>query len=296
MGNLLSANFARMFKSRIFRFSVILSAVIFFSNLIDIAPNNIEEGAFRTVPFAMLIVTVFTVRFVAAEHEANAIRNKIVVGNSRLSIYLSNFVVCAAGSLIICAVSMGSIFASMLIFIDGAKSGSPPEMTALCLVGTFFAVVSLAAVLSALSLLTPKTAVNAIVCIILVIGLAISNELVGRKLQEPEKMKVLNTGDAVEYEKMIYGGNRIEADRFYSENAEYIPNLYYVGGTKRKVYEFSQNINPISQSQAIINAVLPYEYKDPTKAKPIGQLPYSIGLTAVVSAIGVLLFSRKDIK
>lgn len=284
MYKLLNAGFARMFRSRAFLLSVTASFVIFFCNLADISAMYIEDAIFRTLPTSMFIAAIFIVRFAAAEYEANAIRNKIIVGNTKLNIVLSNFVICAVGSLIICAVSMLSVL--LPLYFRGVRrwySGAGKIL--LCLAGAVFAVVALAAMLSALSLLISKAARNTVVCILLVIGLVAANDFIGSKLDETETLKVLDEEESVEYESILKDSFE-QARYYYDEHAETIPNPGYISGNERVVLQFLENINPISQAETL---------KNPYVAEPLMQMPYMAGLAAVTTFFGIIVFRRKNI-
>ena len=50
---------------------------------------------FDFAPFMGLVAAILTSMFIGSEYSDGTIRNKLVVGHSRMRIYLANFIVCS---------------------------------------------------------------------------------------------------------------------------------------------------------------------------------------------------------
>ena len=133
MNRLLKADFSRLFKSLIFKlgmiFSVGFALVMVIASYIDFKVNaqtyaeygyttlNADDFLFTGGFFMMFAVAVFIGIFVGTDYSDGTIRNKIMVGHRRGSIYLANYVVCYAATLIFnfaCIITV--LAAGMLLF------------------------------------------------------------------------------------------------------------------------------------------------------------------------------------
>ena len=117
MSKLLCADYARMFKSRIFRFMMIFSAamgVLF--NITNAAASEenvlagtVEPGALFLLP--MLVAAILGLN-VVSEFTSGGIRNKIVIGHSRTAIVFSWMIVFTTVMAAMFALYMGIAFLS----------------------------------------------------------------------------------------------------------------------------------------------------------------------------------------
>lgn len=111
MSKLLSAGFIRLRKDKIFWISLIFmfGAGVFFPVMryMDMRQagyiNNIDNGFFVCALFAGIVMAVFCSLFIGTEYSDGTIRNKVVIGQKRTSIYLSNLIICAIVSVVMCA-------------------------------------------------------------------------------------------------------------------------------------------------------------------------------------------------
>ena len=66
--------------------------------------NNLDNGFFARALFIGIILAVFCSLFIGTEHNDGTIRNKIIVGQKRETIYLSNMVTCSIIAITMCIV------------------------------------------------------------------------------------------------------------------------------------------------------------------------------------------------
>ena len=97
MNKLLSANFSRMKKDKIFWIGIAFMLCLgIFSNILYYKQNiqypeytiTLDMGFFTPAMFIGIIASVFCSLFIGTEYSDGTIRNKISVGHSRTIIYL----------------------------------------------------------------------------------------------------------------------------------------------------------------------------------------------------------------
>lgn len=290
MVNLLRAGFARLFKSRMYFIVLVLTVVICYFNVYQkLSSWAAERICFDAVPIVLFFVPIFTARFIGAEYEGNAMRNMLIVGKRKSEIYLSNLVVCSAGIVILLAVTLLSTCIFAITHYN--KFVCAPEVTLFYVICAVLMTVSSTALFTLLSLLNTKTAANAVVCILLFIGILVGTAFVNEQLSQPETFTVL-----YDYDEYSYIRDPEEQQRYWEEHAVVEQNPRYVGGFTRKVYELFQTVNPMCQANDLSNAALVTANSDEPVPPRFDWIIGSVGLTAVMTALGVFLFSRKDIK
>ena len=110
MSKLLSANFIRLRKMKFFwiGMGIMLAAGIHFpiDRYMDMketgAVHHIDNGFFACALFIGILMSIFCSLFIGTEYSDETIRNKIVTGQKRTSIYLSNFVTSAFVGIAMC--------------------------------------------------------------------------------------------------------------------------------------------------------------------------------------------------
>ena len=102
MSKLLSANFIRLKKDKFFWSGLVfmLAAGIFFPVMryMDMRQtqtiNRIDNGFFGCALFIGIVMAVFCILFIGREYSEGTIRKKIIIGQKRGTVYLSNFITC----------------------------------------------------------------------------------------------------------------------------------------------------------------------------------------------------------
>ena len=128
---------------------------------------------------------------------------------------------------------------------------------------------ALAALLTLLCLLIPNRAVSAVAAILLMFGLIVVGSVFYNALCEPEMAAAA-----------IMTVNGFEV-------GEPTPNPDYVSGALRTVYQFAVDALPTGQAILLANQEL---------AHPAVSLSASAGLVLLCTAVGMLVFRRKDLK
>ncbi len=105
MRKLLRSDFRRLFKSKFFWIS---SAFMFLFGLLPIdhwlsnrealadgyseVMWHLEDSFFSYVVVLFFLITIMTILFIGSEYAGGTIRNKMIVGQKRANIYLSNLI------------------------------------------------------------------------------------------------------------------------------------------------------------------------------------------------------------
>lgn len=248
MLKLMRADFSRLFKSRAYWICTAVTFTICMFNIINLYTANISNMERLGVTILInassfiLFSSIFVSLFIGTDHACGTIRNKIIVGHSRAEIYLSNLIVCSAGTLFMRVLS----WAGELIF--GFAVGGQIGMDAALLVSYMLMIVML--LLSSCSIFT-------------LIGVLSSSKSTG---------SVLCIMTAV---ASVIGGSLLE---FYSKMCS------------EKHGEFLRLVNDIQPGgQAVQLEMGAVEH-------PETMTLYSLGVIAVITIIGLVIFRKKDLK
>lgn len=312
MNRLLSANFTRLKKSKIFWLGVI--AMIGFGAFLPIS-NYMDEIRFReftdyeyTNPFDNVlfgyslaigvICAIFISLFLGTEYSDGTMRNKLIVGKTRASIYFSNLITNIAAALFMCLCYLGSVCAVGIPLCD--KIDMEISLVLKIIAASLVMVIAFCSVCTMLSMIIQSKAVMAIISITSIFVLMFGSAIISDRLNQPKNFVYSEITDGVE--KVI------------SE-----PNSYYVGGTKRKVYIFLNDFLPTSQSIKFYqNSALNVEEDNKSENQTLNTdisadedmwnmieekeshlwtlVLYSSINIVITTAIGLFVFQKKNIK
>ncbi len=277
MRNLLSANFARLFKDKVFGAAlaaVLLCAVATMLNGCRQAALNASSGFsytlddyyFNLAPTLGLFCAVFTSLFLGTEYSDGTLRNKIMVGHSRASIYLANLIVCFAATL--CFVAVWLVGGLVGIPSLGLwKIGAAGLATYVALIVCFAA--ALSSIFTFMGMNLQGKAASAVLSLLLFLALLVGASMVYGRLCAPE----LSSGIVITSEGM--------------QMADPAPNPEYVGGSLRRAYEGILDLLPTGQGILVANLEV---------ARPLFMLASSALISAVMTLLGVWMFRKKDLK
>lgn len=275
MNKLLNAGFRRMLRSREFLFCilttvgvVILACVNQYMEMrntgLSVTLDNLVPGS---VLMAGLILSVFTSLFVGTEYSEGTIRNKLVTGASRSSVYFSSFTVCAGAGLLLYLASIASIFA-VGIPLFGFFQNSPAPIVIMLFCGALLTV-CYAALFNMLAMLIPNRAVNAVVSLLLVIVLMLTAAALQARLDAPEFQNFAELS---------------ESGQIVMNQA---PNPRYLSEAQRARYQLYMDLLPTGQSINIGGMLATH---------PVRMAICSVLETVMFSIIGLFWFRKKDLK
>lgn len=222
---------------------------------------------FRLVPALAVAVAVLGGLYLGTDHSEGALRNRLMVGHSRETVYLAG---------------LGTVMTAALAFTGAwlLGSGAPALLnrdlwrmeggqTAVFVLVALCSAVSLAAILTVVGMLTEKKSSAAVASILLVLGLLLVSTWLYSRLQEPE----MESGLIITAAGMEWG--------------EPTPNLRYVGGLLRQVFEGILNVLPTGQMVLLADMAV---------AHPVRDIIASAAVTAAAVLTGLALFRKKDLK
>lgn len=276
MNKLLSAGFARLRKNHVFWFGIVFMMLTgIYTSLMSYAKMKetgysctLENGFFNYAVYIGIVSSVFCGLFIGTEYSDGAMRNKIVIGHTRGSIYLSNYIVCAAAGLCLCLANMIP-YLCIGVPLLGSFETDVKKMILLVLC-TFFMTLALSAIYTVIAMLNQNKAVVASVCILSAFLLLFAGSYINSRLTEPETYPAYIT---------LVNGEFVEEDD--------IPNPNYLRGTKREVYEFLYDFIP--GGQAIQYVCLEAE-------NPQLLMLYSGIIVIAATGLGLFFFRKKDLK
>ncbi len=277
MYKLLCANFARLWKNKVFwgemAAMLTFSIVIMFNGcrqaIADASSGYryvLDHYYFSMAPMLGLFCAIFTSLYLGTEYADGAIRNKLIVGHGRAGIYLTNLMVSYAATL---------LFA--LAWLAGGLVGIPTLGTwqigyagLACYVGliALFAL-ALSAIFTFVGMAFSGKATSAVCSMLLYLGLLVWASMVYNSLCQPE----MSSGIIMTAEGM--------------RMSEPSPNPDYIGGNLRNAYEFVLDLLPTGQGILMTNVEI---------ARPLRMGLCSVTITVIMTLCGLILFDKKDLK
>lgn len=271
MYKLLRAGFFRLKKDIIFWLFIFLTIGIAGLNLFKYHSSWSEVVLDKVVnDFIMyigLFIAIFVSIFVGKEHSEGIIRNKIIVGHSRISIYLSKFIISAIAS-IVCEI----IYITTILLIGIPLFGESQmnlSQFAMTILNTFLVIITYCSMFNFIAMICSEITISTIISILVFIVLFITEASLG----------------------------------YIANNSKYITNSYWENGIEHII---SQELNPnYPGDQKVKLARTVYLFIPQGQATKIAnrdtevvyQMPvYSIILISIFSIAGLYLFSKKELK
>ncbi len=290
MSNLLSANFNRLFKKKLFWvLAVVLLAYSFiatYDNALQIVAEpelfqnrSPESICFDEGPIVLaIIIPVFVSLFLGTEFSDGTMRNKIIVGSRRGQIYLANFITVSAASLVFCAAwHIGALSALPVLGLwDAGVFG----WLILVLKSALFCV-AFSAILCLISHIITNKAAVALFEIIFALAILMAGSYLYNELLEPE---IISSGVTITSDE---NGNNI------MQPMEPHPNPYYVAEPQRSVYKKVLNTLPSGQAILLANVA---DSDSEQLDLPLYSCCASAAIIAVFTAAGTIVFRKKDLK
>lgn len=276
MRKLLRANFSRLGHDGLFRLltglMVFVGVLIAVINAVHIRlDGSVWEMDFSLLTCAMLapiLNSVFTAMFIGSDYSGGTMRNKLIAGHRRGSIYIANLITCCFSGMIFCiafAIPQGVLgyilggrfqYSSAKLVVYGCLS--------LALTAAFTAIFIL------IAMLCQNKSHTVAGCILLSFMLIFLGVYITSALNEPEY-----------YSGYSYSENGVTVEEPEMKN----PN--YISGVKRQVYEFMQDFTPGGQVLQVsgLNADTP------------SMLAVYDGIIFfAATGFGMVFFRRKDLK
>lgn len=273
MYKLLNASFFRFKKDKVFWGLIAITLGIASFNLYNSMKNNIGEstGIDNLLLSYILIIgifmSIFTTLFIGLEYASGTIRNKIIVGNSRIKIYITNLIIS-----IIAGICMQIVYMIFITIIGGhALGGLKMSLSqfGLILLDIVMMIVTYASIFTFISLICTDMTKSTVISILLVLVMFIIN---GAISQTASAEKFITN--------RVYDNEEIIAE-------EIMPNPNYPGDTKKKIAQTILYIIPIGQASEI------QDYKNLDTKR---LLLSSISVSIIITIMGIYCFCKEDLK
>lgn len=274
MRKLLSANFSRLWKSKLFSLALLTAAVmsglILFVNQFNSASSikYMDFPFFSQFIYNPVILAAFITLFLGTEYSDGTLRNKLSIGHSRGSVYAANL--CASVIL-----SVTFVITEILVCLGIGLLVFEPfrmsmEYVAVAAITACMTAVTSAAIYTALAMNIQNKAVSIIGMVGLSFAVILLVSMIAGVLYAPEMVYEYTEKTAT---GLTYG--------------PLVPNPGYIRGTARTIAEWVNDILPQGQLYSL------YAYDFDRYAR----WPLTSAMVLVVSTVlGYYSFSKKDIK
>ncbi len=275
MNKLLSAGLIRLKKSKVFLvltlFMLVFGLYMPIGSYMDMKRYHfihvLDDTFFSQIMLIGIVIAIFCSLFVGTEYSDGTIRNKLIVGHSRISIYISNLILC----------TVAGVALSLTYMITCACVGIPllgffqidVKTAAMLILFSIIISITYTSLFTLAAMLIHNKAVLATVSIIAAFLMMFAAGYLNSSLSQPEMRSdfIMNESGAIMESKLV-------------------PNEFYPTGTKRKIYEFLMEFLPSGQSILVLYGEIPF----------VRTFCYDCLILVSTAGIGLFVFSKKDIK
>ncbi len=280
MRKLLSANFSRMRKSRIF-WLLAACCFLFGTFAYGLAAYNVQALGlgwmefnahalfYMQILYIGAVIAVFSSFFLGTEYADGTIRNKLAVGHDRVSIYLSNLITVVAAGILF---HLAYLLAVVLVGIPfaGIESIICVELQPWRLICCLLVTVEYGALFTFIPMLDEQKDRGVLASLVVAGIVILFGMLIYGRLSQPE------------FETMAW----VQADGSYILK-EGMPNSKFLAGRIRTVFEWVNAWIPSGSVMVCLDRNLAFDLRNPL---------CTVAGTAIITACGASLFRKKDIK
>ena len=270
MIKLLKAGFFRLKKDVIFWLFIFLTigmAGFTLFRYLSVEGAYLDKILNEFIMYIGLFIAIFVSIFVGKEYGQGIIRSKIIVGHSRISIFLSNLIISIVVSL------WCELIYLIIVFLIGIPLFGQMQMSfsqfAIVLLNTALVIISFCSIYNFITMICSEITISISICIILFVAMFVAQAALG----------------------------------FTANSRKYIEHAFWDNGNK---YIISQEPDPnYPGDEKVKQAWMLYLSIPQGQAMKIGgnDLTYSaqmaissIILIGVVNIVGVCIFSKKELK
>ena len=277
MRNLLSAGFARLWRSWTLWLScaflaaaTVISIWTRYSERIQYGySSNLDTAFLGYVLFIAFLIPIVCAMFIGTDYADGTLRNKMVCGHSKNSLYLSNLILCSVGSLIMCTAAVVPGLCVGLPLLGGFEMGWTRAV--LFFAGVYTLSLAWTALFTFLNMLVSSRTITAAVAMLLSLSLLMAGTYLEGRL---EAMPTVPG-----YTLTVNGELALTEE---SPNPAYVPE-----GPARDAIQFLSDFTPGGQTLQHINQ---------RAKRPDLLIVYDAVFFVLFTGAGLLLFQRKDLK
>ncbi len=276
MRDLLSANLLRLKKNNAFWGAMGVSFGLALATVIDVyrvaqtfgGTTSVDAELFKYAAFIGILAAELIPLFFGTEYSNGAIRNKLIVGQSRLSIYFANLITGFAACVLCSAAYMLGCMALGIPLLGWFTQ--PPALLFTALIGSLLMTAAFCAIFTFVTMNCAKKSTSVVICLLGTFAAFIWAFVIHSMLEAPEFIQG--------YEMSVNG---------QVVNAVPEPNPNHLTGLKREVYQFLFDLLPSGQSIQYCSLVL---------SDPVRLMGLAAAVCVVFTGAGAALFRRKDLK
>ena len=280
MNKLLRADLSRLFKSKEFLICAAVTLAVSVGNvlwILSISENfsgdtrfYLDNFVFSPAPYTAAIPAVFISLFLGTDYSDRAIRNKLIIGHTRVNIYLADLITCFAASAVMLAVWFAGMIPGVF-FTDGFEIGAFGVLKYFCIALGFTAVFCSLFVL--IGTLSPNRALAAVFVIAAWGALMIAGGIVVDELSNVDASELFTVVDGRE-------------------------TITEAGRDRLMTYRTFSRILPTGQ--AMIMAMAGYGHFSLDLGKmftsSLPDIVFSFVMAIIITVIGILFFRKKELK
>lgn len=280
MRKLLSANFSRLWKSKVFWVLEgfcfgfgILAYILVAINTRNLGQRWLEYEAhvyfYLPILFIAAIIAIFACFFIGNDYSDGTLQNKLVVGHSRVNIYFSFFLtVCVASVLFLLAHVLAMLIVGLPL--SGAAVLTHVELQPWRIMNLLLTAIAYAVIFTLLSMLDSNMARNVVVSLLLAGVLIFAGIYFYGKVSEPEYIQLVTPQSDGSF--LLQEGS---------------PNPEYLTGMTRIVYHWITLILPSGSVMLSLDKHLGFDWRNPL---------CSVVMILLLTVVGISFFKRKNIK
>ena len=227
MRDLLSANLLRLKKNYAFWGAMGVSFGLALATVIDVyrvaqtfgGTTSVDAELFKYAAFIGILAAELIPLFFGTEYSNGAIRNKLIVGQSRLSIYFANLITGFAACVLCSAAYMLGCMALGIPLLGWFTQ--PPALLFTALIGSLLMMAAFCAIFTFVTMNCAKKSTSVAICLLGTFAAFIWALVIHSMLEAPEFIQG--------YEMSVNG---------QVVNAVPEPNPNHLTGLKREVYQF----------------------------------------------------------
>ena len=282
MYKLLNASFSRLRKNKIFLGLVILTIIIAafmliseyldkvkYSSVFGISSNTTDILFTSFINIIGFFSAIFTSLFVGAEYSDGTIRNKIIVGNKRKNIYLSNLITSIIVGLLLELINL------LIIMLVGTPLIGKIQINILdfsfIILDMILLIVVFSSIFNFIAMLCSNITLSTVGSLLLILIMYVFC------------MSISGIANSTKYLKIQ------DVDEYGNIVTQYIEDENYPGDFKKNLCKEIINIIPTGQAMEISSKDINI---NEIKTYPI----YSLVISIFINILGIYLFNKKELK
>lgn len=276
MNKLLSSHFTRMWKSKTL-LSCMAGMMLFAGAMLLIIYKQTKLGETRLqlneLPIFVFTIVIggflaaFVSLFLGTEYSDGTMRNKLIVGHRKSSLYLSNLLISFVAGLIFALIYIVIVMVGSILVLTSFEADW--NMIALPLTSSVLLIMVYASIYTMMSMLFQNKAAVAVTTLIaFFVMLIMATQLQSR----------LNAEEFYLVDTLTSAGKYVQKS---------VANPNYPRGTERAIYQFLYDFLPTGQANQIVMH---------NTADFVRMWVYSLIIAVTATVIGLVGFGRKDIK